>query len=416
MTRFRLNLEPGGWSRNGLKDRTEDLGNAMANLRQLGPVLLLIVALNVSSGLGQQSKVSPHGLPAELRNKCAMCHSCTTPTKSNPCLNTCPRVRESTGLYTPADGPGVMLMDKMNGQYGPVPFNHRSHAQMAEMSGGCFGCHHYNDTALNILSCQSCHPTERKREDVNLPDLKGAYHRRCLDCHRQWTGSPECNSCHLEKNSGKTSAQILAEWAKGKKDHPPVPAPEKKVYSTKEQDGTVVTFFHSDHMKRFGLACVDCHRQEGCIGCHDKRPAELRKRATVATPDDFDSRHARCSSCHEAQACTKCHMATEAEPFEHARASGWGLKPYHARLACSRCHGSSRKFAGLKNDCTTCHTAWTADSFTHAVTGLKLDDIHAALDCIECHPGKSFGKPPVCSGCHPDKSYPKFKPGASAGK
>jgi hypothetical protein len=307
-------------------------------------------------------------------------------------------------------------MDKMKGQYGPVPFNHRSHAQMAEMSGGCYGCHHYNDTALNILSCESCHPAERKRENVNLPDLMGAYHRRCLDCHRQWTGSPECKSCHLEKNDKRTSAQILADWAKGKKDHPPVPTPEKKVYLTKEQDGTVVTFFHSDHTKRFRLACVDCHRQEGCISCHDKRPAALRKRATGAAPEDFDSRHARCSSCHEAQLCTKCHMATEAEPFEHGRASGWGLKPYHACLACSRCHGSSRKFAGLKNDCITCHTTWAADSFNHAVTGLKLDDMHAALDCGECHPGKAFGKPPVCSGCHPDKSYPKFRPGTPAGK
>jgi hypothetical protein len=38
------------------------------------------------------------------------------------------------------------------------------------------------------------------------------------------------------------------------------------------------------------------------------------------------------------------------------------------------------------------------------------------VDCIECHPGKSFGKPPVCSGCHPDKSYPQFKPGTATGK
>jgi hypothetical protein len=308
-----------------------------------------------------------------------------------------------------------MLMNTMKGQLGPVPFNHRAHAQMAEMSGGCYGCHHYNDTSLRILSCESCHPRQRKRENVSLPDLKGAYHRRCLDCHRQWNGSPDCKSCHLEKTDGKTPEQILEASARGQKEHPQVAAPEKKVYVTKEQEGTLVTFFHSDHAKQFGLPCVDCHRQDGCIGCHDRRPAETRKKISAASAD-FETRHARCSACHEGQECTKCHTAKESQRFEHGRSSGWILKPYHAQLACSRCHGTSGRYAGLKNECTACHPAWAPESFKHALTGLALDEIHAAVDCIECHPGKSFGKPPVCSGCHPDKSYPKFKPGTTVGK
>jgi hypothetical protein len=404
MTMFRSDREPGRQNH----FRATFVGIAVS--------LLALMTVAGSSVFSQQSKTIPHGLPPELRNQCAMCHSCTTPTKSNPCLIPCPRVKESTGLYTPADGPGVMLMNSMKGKYGPVAFSHRVHAQMAEMSGGCYGCHHYNDTALRILPCGDCHPGERKRENVNLPDLKAAYHRRCLDCHRQWSGSPDCKSCHLENTAGKTPAQILEGVAKGKKDHPAVQPPEKKVYGTKEQEGTVVTFFHSDHTKQFGLDCVDCHRQEGCLGCHNKRPADVGKSIGAAGQADFEFRHARCSSCHEGQTCTKCHTATEAQPFEHGRSTGWALKPYHARLACSRCHGTSGKFAGLKNDCATCHPGETPDSFTHAVTGLKLDDTHAAVDCIECHPGKSFGKPPVCSGCHPDKSYPQFKPGTATGK
>lgn len=383
--------------------------------RILAMALLAFLTTAALPCAGQQSKSSPHSLPPELRNKCAMCHSCTTPTRSNPCLITCPRVKESTGRYTPADGPGVMLMSSMKGQFGPVPFNHRSHAQMAEMSGGCYGCHHYNDTALGILSCASCHPENRKRENVTLPDLKAAYHRRCLDCHRQWTGSPECKSCHLDKSDGKSAAQILAENSKVRKDHPTVPIPDKKVFVTKEQDATVVTFFHNDHTKKFGLACVDCHRQEGCVGCHDRRPEELRKKSSPATTDDFESRHARCVSCHEGQPCTKCHAAKEAQPFEHGRATGWTLKTYHERLACARCHGASRKFAALNSECASCHSPWPPESFTHSITGLKLDETHAAVDCIECHPGKSFEKPPVCSGCHDDKSYPTFKPGTAAG-
>ena len=376
------------------------------------PVATIILLLAAPRSFGQQGKV--HALPDELKNKCAMCHSCTAPTKSNPCLLPCPRVKESTGRYTPDDGPGLILMQRMKGK--PVPFSHRAHAQMAEMSGGCFGCHHYNDTSLRILSCESCHPRERKRENLSIPDLSAAYHRRCLDCHRQWSGSPQCSACHLENTAGKTAAQILEGVTKGGKDHPQVSAPDRKVYQTKGEKGTVVTFYHSDHANRFGLACRDCHRQEGCVSCHDRRPPELRRKPASVTPEDFDARHARCSSCHANATCTTCHTATEAPRFDHGRTSGWALKSYHASLACSRCHQTRGKFTGLRNDCSTCHMAWTAETFKHSVTGLTLDELHGALDCTDCHPGREFGKPPVCSGCHPDKAYPQFKPGTAKGK
>jgi len=161
---------------------------------------------------------------------------------------------------------------------------------------------------------------------------------------------------------------------------------------------------------------VDCHRQEGCVTCHDKRPPELRSMAIADAENDFDALHARCIACHADRTCEKCHRSTEAPPFDHARASGWALKSYHAREACSRCHGKARKFTGLKGDCVTCHASWETGSFVHAVTGLKLDEIHSAIDCADCHAEKAFGKPPTCSGCHPDKSYPQFKPGKVTGK
>jgi len=377
----------------------------------LAAVAAVLTAAAARNGHAQSTKAAPHKLPAEMRNQCAMCHTCTTPTKSDPCLIVCPRVKESTGLHTPADGPGLVLMDSMAGQYGPVVFSHRTHAQMTEMSGGCYGCHHYNDTALNILSCRSCHPSERKRENVNIPDLKGAYHRQCMDCHRQWSGTPECSSCHIAKAEGKTRAQILDGYQRGRKEHPPVNAPEKKVYATKEQEGTVVAFYHTDHANRFGIKCADCHRQEGCISCHDKRPAELQAKAAADRKQDFDAVHARCSSCHEGQSCETCHARSDPGSFDHARTSGWALKAYHQNLACSRCHGEGKAFTGLKRDCAGCHRSWDPGSFVHSVTGLKLDELHVAFDCAECHADKDFGKPPTCAGCHPDKTFPQFKPG-----
>lgn len=378
--------------------------------------VLVLVSFSAQVGRAQAKKEAPHGLPAELRNRCAMCHTCTTPTKSDPCLIVCPRVKESTGIHSPADAPGVVLMDSKGGQYGPVVFSHKTHAQMTDISGGCYLCHHYNDTALNILSCRSCHPAERKRENIDLPDLKGAYHRQCLECHRQWSGTPECSSCHIAKTEGKTNAQILDGYQRGRKDHPPVEAPAKKVYTTKEQEASVVAFYHSDHATRFGLKCADCHRQEGCISCHDQRPEKMRREAAAARTRDFDAVHAQCSACHADQSCEKCHVKSDPGPFDHARSSGWALKQYHASLACSGCHGEGRQFTGLKRDCGACHRTWDSKSFVHAVTGLKLDDLHEALSCTDCHPGENFGKAPVCADCHPDKTYPQFKPGKSVGK
>ena len=378
--------------------------------------LFLLLAVWPQAAVGQSSKEAPHKLPPELRNQCAACHTCSTPTKSDPCLIVCPRSKESTGLYTAADGPGVLLMNTMTKQYGPVVFSHRVHAQMSDMSGGCYGCHHYNDTALNILACRTCHSTERKRTNTNLPDLRGAYHQQCLDCHRQWSGTPECSACHLEQTEGKTPDQILGGYTRGRKDHPPVVAPDKKLYVTKEQEGTVVTFFHSDHTTVFGKQCVDCHREGGCISCHDKRPPELRTSTVGDAQADFDARHARCSSCHAEQTCDKCHRTSEAAPFSHARASGWPLKPYHGQLACSRCHGSTGTFTGLKSQCATCHSSWGVGTFTHAVTGLTLDETHSEFDCAECHAEKAYGNPPTCSGCHPDMSYPQNKPGKATRK
>jgi hypothetical protein len=183
------------------------------------------------------------------------------------------------------------------------------------------------------------------------------------------------------------------------------------VYATKEQDGTVVAFYHSDHANRFGIKCADCHRQDGCISCHDKRPEKLREQADAAREQDFESVHARCAACHAEQPCETCHATSDPGPFDHARRSGWTLKSYHASLACSRCHGDGKAFTGLKRDCATCHRTWDSGSFTHAVTGLKLDEIHGALDCADCHEGKDFGKAPTCAGCHPDKAFPQFKPG-----
>jgi hypothetical protein len=215
----------------------------------------------------------------------------------------------------------------------------------------------------------------------------------------------------MEKTGGKTEAELLNSYSRGKKDHPAVQAPGRKLYETEEQDGTLVAFYHTDHAMRFGIACADCHRREGCISCHDRRPERMRAQAAAARQNDFDAVHARCSSCHSDQACVMCHVQNDPGPFDHGRRTGWALKPYHASLDCAACHPRGKAFAGLTDDCTSCHTSWDAASFKHAVTGQALDEIHGALDCADCHEGRNFATSPSCFGCHPDKTYPASRPG-----
>jgi hypothetical protein len=58
-----------------------------------------------------------------------------------------------------------------------------------------------------------------------------------------------------------------------------------------------------------------------------------------------------------------------------------------------------------------CHAGWKPGAFDHVVTGIKLSETHAALDCESCHLESNFAKKPTCSGCHDDKSYPTALPG-----
>lgn len=371
--------------------------------------LAFIVAVLFLCGtaFGQQSKWQKHAPPQRTEIRCQTCHACPKPTKTDPCLVACPRMHVITGHESGQTGPDVLVMGEKSGQHGPVRFAHRLHAEMSEMSGGCYGCHHYNSTAMTILSCKECHPKERTRTDISMPDLKGAYHRQCMDCHRQWTHSTSCSGCHKKESPEAARAATPA------KSHPPVPLPTKVDYETRNQNGTFVTFFHDDHANRFGLECADCHRQEGCVRCHDVNKAKGAdaKVREVKTQRSMEQLHEPCFACHSQDKCEGCHVAAPMKAFDHARSAGWALNRFHRDLSCQKCHGEKKRFTKVDTKCTTCHKGWTPGTFKHRITGLRLDDTHAGLDCESCHIDMNYGNPPSCAGCHDDKSYPAQRPG-----
>jgi hypothetical protein len=99
-------------------------------------------------------------------------------------------------------GPGTIQLDRLEGPYGPVTFDHAKHT--IRYADGCGDCHHQH-AEYDENPCKRCHAIDAeqfkasvKREfsacsrchgdyDVTapeVPDPKVAYHQVCFSCHR----------------------------------------------------------------------------------------------------------------------------------------------------------------------------------------------------------------------------------------
>jgi hypothetical protein len=329
---------------------------------------------------------------------CRLCHTGATPTKANPALAQCPRLL-IVDYHTAADAPATMKLGTSTGRYAPVAFSHRGHAEMAAMGGGCEGCHHY-DQARPIQKCDGCHSPTRLRADLTRPDRKAAMHRQCLDCHREWNPKVTCVSCHSEGGGGVKVAG----------PEKPV-APTRLVYQTTAAAGRTVTFFHNEHVQRFGLDCADCHQGTTCGSCHGVAATAAAPPPAPAARTEAEA-HVRCAGCHQTDRCTTCHSdrGPRTAGFDHRARTGWALNRFHASLPCGRCHGEAGTFEKVSADCEACHAGWQ-QRFRHGKTGLELDETHAGADCASCHPDQTFRAAPACKDCHEDMSYPAARPG-----
>jgi hypothetical protein len=47
---------------------------------------------------------------------------------------------------------------------------------------------------------------------------------------------------------------------------------------------------------------------------------------------------------------------------------------------------------------------------------LVLDEVHAEMDCADCHADRKFDQRPSCANCHDDgRTYPESSPGIPTG-
>lgn len=349
---------------------------------------ILMVSVNASA-----QNTRPHS-PAALQMSCSACHSCEKPTADAPCLIACPRVDavRSSAPHSLEEGPDSVSLGRLSSIYGPARFDHKQHAQMSRMGGDCATCHHFSP-AGRIPPCSECHDGGTSESSLGMPSLKGAFHRQCLSCHREWSHETSCNVCHLPIEGSNLASQVDTSDIIGIQ-HPPILAPDVKVYETPYTPAPVVTFFHQDHIDLFGLRCVDCHKTENCGSCHDaQKPVTMARTASEV--------HAVCNDCHSEDACGRCHDVTQRPAFTHA-STGWPLNRFHQSLECSSCHKFGQRVTRLDNDCSACHGGWTQASFAHTKVGLELDEIHRELECVDCHVNRQYDASPMCGSCHDD--------------
>lgn len=397
---------------------------------------------------GAHGQGGPSGaLPANrieghaAQGMCEACHVKPDPVAGDAALKPCPR-GDQRG-HDPDQGPALVRLAELQNQYSAVDFDHRHHARMAAMGEGCATCHHHEEVAGRIQPCKACHAAGTGG-DIARPGLKGAYHRQCLGCHREWSHVNGCGFCHMRRQGVQAVVATADRTDIVGVPHPVVEAKDTRVYHTSYPEGPLVTFRHKEHVDRFGLQCVDCHRKESCGRCHHTKeaghPADAKR-----------EHHEPCRACHQKEIagnCKTCHDKVEKPAFVHRWPLGeqhedlscrachptgkpiakidsecsachkdlrhaWPLGPYHSRLACSACHPKGQPPSRLDRNCTRCHAGWKDHgSFDHRRTGQALDDTHREnAACTDCHPGRRYDRPPSCKGCHDDRSFPKDRPG-----
>jgi hypothetical protein len=102
----------------------------------------------------------------------------------------------SAGLVIGAGAPGKVTIDEIQKAKGPVPFDHKAHAE--KRAKNCKECHH-KDAAGKEQKCSACHKAKAEGKTVSL---KNAYHTTCKDCHKKDASKKaptKCNGCHVKK-------------------------------------------------------------------------------------------------------------------------------------------------------------------------------------------------------------------------
>ncbi len=335
-------------------------------------------------------------------------------------------------------GPDVVILRELRNQYETVPFEHRVHARMAEMWDGCVTCHHRppqpggtpatqpsgqpaappaagptQDASAAIPACKSCHPVSGRDVSLRMPNLKGAYHRQCLSCHREWMHGAACVVCHKPRDAKPAAQDPTRDDVVGRM-HPPIPEPDAKVYRTRftPADGGNVLFRHKVHTEAYGLKCVNCHRRDTCATCHNAKEEGGGPRP-VQPGDTWRESHGPCMGCHSRDRCRHCHYKDSKpppKPFDHGT-TRQALDADHAKLACAACHPGLNLRGQPACGEASCHARSQQKAMTYPT--MRPGPVATTRPAAETTAALGFdGDHPTLSGAHSPGPSGSGTPGA----
>ncbi|UCG05428.1 MAG: hypothetical protein JSV83_16125 [Desulfobacterales bacterium] len=124
-----------------------------------------------------------------------------------------------TATYDNADIPEDVKIDALMHKYEPVKLPHRKIVNTLfnnikdnklanyfhyEKGTICQGCHHNSPASKKPPKCASCHGQPFNEKDPFKPGLMAAYHRQCMECHKEMgirnPVTTNCTACHREKS------------------------------------------------------------------------------------------------------------------------------------------------------------------------------------------------------------------------
>lgn len=239
------------------------------------------------------------------------------------------------------------VIEKYSDLYGPVRFMHSKHANVVK---DCTICHHrmpreegdkYGEPATmselirrktEPTKCQSCHDRPFDPKMLHKPGLKGAYHRFCLDCHRE---------------SEQKLHRGLVQWR----------ALVKGIAGVRSLVGRAPT---------------------DCISCHAKKVPDHKDLVKLQGKVDALGVTKDCLSCHEDQG--RAMLGT-------AHWNWQGPSPF--TLGQEERVDLGKRYQTINNSCIALGGNWPRCTSCHAGYGWKDEGFDfidmGKIDCLVCH-------------------------------
>jgi octaheme c-type cytochrome (tetrathionate reductase family) len=351
-----------------------------------------------------------------------------------------PRLDDLKNRYFYMDSP---IIKKTEDSYLPVRFMHAKHAVLVN---DCFTCHHYrpdNPKAKETTRCSACHQDSFNSKFPDRTGLKAAYHRQCIDCHREKKKGPvDCLGCH-EKNAPLHKDLIRVEEDPDPEDvtidclrchdqqaeellssshwlwkgpSPFTEGHEKKINSGKATN-TINNF--CIHIGSNWRQCTSCHVGYGwidndfdftdktkmdCLVCHDTTGTYFKGQSLAGFPDeDVDLKFvAENVGKSGRKNCGDCHFAGGGgDSVKHGDMSSALYYPSQDidvhmggyDFQCRDCHKTRQHdiqgVCSIPNtlegsrSCETCHTS--SPHLSGELLNYHLNSHSRAISCTTCH-------------------------------